>query len=129
MQSWILLTILLICLLFLIALGFALSNSKTKKDSKDTQPKIPNAQELLKLLKTEENTLESLHQYSKTACAFYNRYMQECNDFDLEFIAILSAHKNVNAKLILEIERNFKTLNPARKTLLDKALTLGLGYR
>ncbi|MBX7490256.1 hypothetical protein [Helicobacter turcicus] len=129
MQSWILITILFVCVLLLIAFGFALWNSKTKKNSNTPQTKIPNAQELLELLKAKDNTLESLSKHSQTACKFYERYMDECDDFDLEFVAILTAHKNVNAKLILEIERRFKTLNPARKTLLDKALTFGLGHR
>lgn len=130
MQSWILITILFICVLLLIvAFGFALWNSKTKKDSNTQQIKIPNAQELLELLKAEDNTLESLSKHSQTACKFYERYMEECDDFDLEFVAILTAHKSVNAKLILEIERRFKTLNPSRKTLLDKALSFGLGHR
>ncbi|WP_300795394.1 hypothetical protein [Helicobacter sp. UBA3407] len=40
-----------------------------------------------------------------------------------------TSHKSVNAKLILEAERHFKQLNPERKTLLEKALNVGLKHR
>ncbi|TLD84073.1 hypothetical protein LS70_004525 [Helicobacter sp. MIT 11-5569] len=129
MQSWILILILFICVLLVIAFGYALWNSKGKKDSKNPSTKIPNAKELLEMLKEKGNSLEQLKSYSKIACAHYEQYMQEIKDFDLEFVAILTAHKNVNAKLILEIERHFKNINPERKALLDQALTVGLGSR
>ncbi|WP_279127853.1 hypothetical protein [Helicobacter winghamensis] len=129
MESWIFTLILCVCIILLIVFGFALWSGQKTKESKNNKKAIPTAKELLELLRDKNNTLEDLQTYSNTAYTYYERYMQENNDFDLEFIAILTAHKSVNAKLILEIERKFKSINPARKALLDQALTLGLGHR
>ncbi|MDE5603208.1 MAG: hypothetical protein K2I71_04740, partial [Helicobacter sp.] len=93
------------------------------------QEKIPNAKELLELLQQKDNTLEILYQCSNLAKIHYTSYFQENENFDLEFVGILSSHKNVNAKLILEIEKYFKSINPNRKELLDKALENGLSKR
>lgn len=118
----------LACFFLLVAFGFALwSNKEKNKIKKDI--KIPNAKELLELLRNDKNSLEDLRRYSDIAYTHYKNYMQECNDFDLKFIADLTTHKNVNAKLILEIERGFKNIDPTRKTLLDQALSLGLKNR
>ncbi|WP_299547734.1 hypothetical protein [uncultured Helicobacter sp.] len=130
MEKWILILIVLICVILLIAFGFALWSGQKKQSSpKKVSNRIPTAKELLELLQDNTNTLADLKAHSNTACANYEHYMQEQSDFDLEFVAILTAHKSVNAKLILEVERNFKSINPARKTLLDQALSLGLGNR
>ncbi len=128
-EDWILALIFLICGLLLIALVFALWSNKSAHKEQKSQTKIPSAQELLESLQTKENDLNILREYSKFACENYERYMGEMEDFDLKFIAILTSHKGVNAKLILEIERYFKKLAPSRKELLDQALTVGLEHR
>lgn len=129
MQKWILFLMLFVCAGLLIALGFALWGSLNKKKAQDVANKTPNAKELLDLLQREENSLEQLKNFSSIACKFSKQYLQEMDDFDLEFIVILTAHQNVNAKLILEVERHFKNINPTRKTLLDEALSIGLKHR
>ena len=127
MQSWMLIGIVVICVMLFVAFGFALWS--TKKPPILQHSSVPKAQELLGLLRSQENTLQSLRKYSQIACEYYGQYMREYQDFDLEFVAIRTAHKNVNAQLILEIERHFKSLNPSRKGMLDKALTSALGRR
>lgn len=117
--------------LLLIALFFVFLGDKMfgKKQTTQNLPKIPNAQEVLILLKDKDNDLHKLEQYSKLASEHYAQYMQEIENFDLEFVAILTSHKGVNAKLILEVERHFKQQNPERKSLLDQALGMGLKHR
>ncbi len=130
-EDWILFLVFLIGGLLLIALFFVFLGDKmfNKKETPSDTLKIPNAQELLELLKDKTNDLKKLEQYSKLAFAHYQQYMQEIENFDLEFIAILTSHKSVSAKLILEVERHFKQLNPTRKELLEKALGMGLKHR
>lgn len=127
-DSWILLLIIFIIGLLLVALLIALLKQKRVQKSQAIE-KIPSAQELLELLKQKDNTLAKLASYSTLAKAHYMQYMQEIPNFDLEAVAILTAHKNVNSKLILEVEKYFKSLNPSRKELLDKALSIGLSKR
>lgn len=128
--DWILFLVFLIGGLLLIALFFVFLGDKMFH-KKQTTPdfKIPNAKEILELLKDKQNDLKKLEQYSNLAFAHYRQYMQEIENFDLEFIAILTSHKGVSAKLILEAEKHFKQLNPARKELLEKALNVGLKRR
>ncbi|MBD5164521.1 hypothetical protein [Helicobacter sp.] len=129
-EDWILFLVFLIGGLLLIALFFVFLGDKfNKKETTSDTLKIPNAQEILELLKDKKNDLKQLEQYSKLAFAHYQQYMQEIESFDLEFITILTSHKGVSAKLILEVERHFKQLNPARKELLEKALGMGLKHR
>ena len=120
--------IVLVVLALLIALFVAFKREKPKT-YQEKEFEIPNATKLLELLKDPSNNLNTLEKYAKYAHSHYAQYMQEVPDFDLEFVAILTAHKGVNAKLVLEIEKKFKTLNPERKALLDKALSVGLGHR
>lgn len=118
----------LIVLALLIALFIAFKREKPKIH-KENEFEIPNAAKLLELLRDPNNNLNTLTKYADYAHSHYIQYMQEIPDFDLEFVAILTAHKSVNAKLVLEIEKKFKALNPERKALLDKALSVGLGHR
>ena len=120
--------IVLVVLALLIALFVAFKREKPKT-YQEKEFEIPNATKLLELLKDPSNNLNTLEKYAKYAHSHYAQYMQEVPDFDLEFVAILTAHKGVNAKLVLEIEKKFKALNPERKALLDKALSVGLGHR
>lgn len=120
--------IVLVVLALLIALFVAFKREKPKT-YQEKEFEIPNATKLLELLKDPSNNLNTLEKYAKYAHSHYAQYMQEVPDFDLEFVAILTAHKGVNAKLVLEIEKKFKVLNPERKALLDKALSVGLGHR
>ena len=120
--------IVLVVLALLIALFVAFKREKPKT-YQEKEFEIPNATKLLELLKDPSNNLNTLEKYAKNAHSHYAQYMQEVPDFDLEFVAILTAHKGVNAKLVLEIEKKFKALNPERKALLDKALSVGLGHR
>lgn len=130
MQSWILIVIVLVVVILAVALFVAFLRDKSMKNRlKEKEVKIPNAQEILELLKDKNNDLNKLEQYSNLASIHYRRYMEEMPDFDLDFVAILTSHKGVNAKLILEVERNFKQANPARKELLEKALNMGLKHR
>ena len=118
----------LIVLALLIALFIAFKREKPKIHN-EKEFEIPNAAKLLELLRDPNNNLNTLTKYADYAHSHYIQYMQEIPNFDLEFIAILTAHKSVNAKLILEIEKRFKALNPERKALLAKALSVGLGHR
>ena len=120
--------IVLVVLALLIALFVAFKREKPKT-YQEKEFEIPNATKLLELLKDPSNNLNTLEKYAKYAHSHYAQYMQEVPDFDLEFVTILTAHKGVNAKLVLEIEKKFKALNPERKALLDKALSVGLGHR
>lgn len=130
MQSWVLILIIFVVVSLAVALFIAFLHDKSIKNRiKEKEPKVPNAQELLESLKDKSNDLNKLAQYSNLAYTHYMQYMSEMSDFDLEFIAILTSHKSVNAKLILEAERHFKQLNPERKTLLEKALNVGLKHR
>lgn len=130
MQSWILIVIVLVVVILAVALFVAFLRDKSMKNRlKEKEVKIPNAQEILELLKDKKNDLNKLEQYSNLAYIHYKQYMEEMPDFDLDFVAILTSHKGVNAKLILEVERNFKQANPARKELLEKALNMGLEHR
>lgn len=119
--------ILFVILLLFVWLVFAFLHTKTSK--KQTIIKDYSAHEILELVKDSNNSLSALEEYSKIAKAHYHRYMGEISDFDLEFVVVLSAHKHVNAKLILEVERYFKVENPNRATLLDNALGAGLKKR
>ncbi|WP_104722556.1 hypothetical protein [Helicobacter mesocricetorum] len=127
-KDWILVLIFLSIGLVFIALFFIFFFKKNTPQSKK-QEKIPNAKELLELLAQKENTLEMLYQYSNLAKIHHTSYFQESENFDLEFVSILASHKNVNAKLVLEVEKYFKSINPERKELLDKALESGLNKR
>ncbi|TLD86787.1 hypothetical protein [Helicobacter sp. MIT 05-5294] len=130
-EDWILFLVFLIVGLLLIALFFVFLGDRMFGKGKTAQnaPKIPNAQEVLTQLKDQSKDLHQLEFYSQLAFAQYAQYMQEVENFDLEFIAILTSHKSVNAKLILEVEKHFKQLNPKRKELLEKALGVGLKRR
>ncbi|TLE13995.1 hypothetical protein LS72_009270 [Helicobacter apodemus] len=127
-KDWVLVIIFLSIGLIFISLFFIFFFYKNTQPQKK-QEKMPNAKEILELLRQKENTLESLHQYSSLAKIHHTSYFQENENFDLEFVSILASHKNVNAKLVLEIEKYFKSINPNRKELLDKALESGLNKR
>lgn len=127
-KDWILILIFLSIGLIFIALFFIFFFYKNTQAPKK-QEKIPNAKEILELLGQRGNTLESLQQYSNLAKIHHSSYFQENENFDLEFVSILASHKNVNAKLVLEVEKYFKSMNPNRKELLDKALGSGLNKR
>ncbi|WP_297812505.1 hypothetical protein [uncultured Helicobacter sp.] len=122
-------SIFVIVLVLLIALFIALKREKPRKIQEESNFEIPNASTLLESLKKQNNDLNTLAKYADLAFIHYDRYMEEMPDFDLEFFAILTSHKGVNAKLILEVERHFKQANPARKELLEQALNVGLKHR
>ncbi|MDD6056137.1 MAG: hypothetical protein SOW25_01515 [Helicobacter sp.] len=118
-----------VCIVLLfVALFVALKRQKRAKKEVESL-KIPSAEELLELLENKNNDLKKLESLVSLAKAHFRQYTQEISDFDLKVIAILSAHKGVNTKLILDTEKHFSSLNPTRKELLSKALSIGLSNR
>lgn len=126
------LIIAILCLFVILgAFCFAMLFLKNKnKESKDEpQEDIPTPKDLIVLLENKKNTLKELEHYSQIALKHYRHYMQQMPNFDLEFLIVLVAHKSVNAKLILEVERFFKSSDPNRVEVIEKALGVGLKGR
>ena len=68
MQNWILIIIVLVVVILAIALFVAFLRDKSIKNRlKEKEVKIPNAQEVLELLKDKKNDLNKLEQYSNLA--------------------------------------------------------------
>lgn len=124
-----LLVVIILFAIFILFVALVFAFIKTNNRNKRVQVDDYSALEILSILEDSNNTLERLKYYSDIAKMHYNRYMGEVENFDLKVVAILSSHKSVNAKLVLEVERYFKNENPSRKQLIDKALGAGLSNR
>ncbi|MCL9818865.1 hypothetical protein [Helicobacter colisuis] len=105
--------------------AFLLKKPKVAKEAKN----FPRAQEILEALKQKDKSLEDLKKCVNLAKIYYNAYMEEILDFDVQFVLLLATHRAVNAKLLLEIESYFKSANPSRKEIVDKALEVGVTNR
>lgn len=113
-------------ILFLgLLFAFLLGKSKTPKKAE----KIPSAREVLEALGQGSKTLEDLGECVGLAKAHYCDYMEEIADFDVQFVVLLAAHKAVSAKLLLEVESYFKSMDSSRKEILSKALGAGVARR
>ncbi|CAM2950017.1 hypothetical protein [Helicobacter burdigaliensis] len=127
-EDWILVLVFLIIGLLFIGLVFVFFAFGGKENQHSSKSKL-SAKELLKALNAKENDLQKLQEYSEIAKNYYLEYLEEYKDFDVEFVVGLSAHKSVNAKLVLEVERYFKKINPTREKLIERALVKGLDKR
>ncbi|PZT47375.1 hypothetical protein B6S12_09395 [Helicobacter valdiviensis] len=128
-EDWILVLVFLVIGLLFIGLVFVFFTFRGKEAKEVSIKARLSAKELLEFLNTKENDLQKLQEYSEIAKSYYLEYLEEYSDFDVEFVVGLSSHKAVNAKLVLEVERYFKKINPAREKLIEKALVKGLDRR
>lgn len=114
--------------LLLVAFIFAMFFLKNPKKKTENEKRMK-AKDLLILAKKADNSLDKLSEYVEIAKQDYGEFMRENENFDVEFLMILTAHKNINAPLLLGLEKFFKNQSPSRAPFLEKALGEALGKR